>query len=292
MNEAPRPKSYWRLRSNSFSSVVSTMLVLYALGVLSLLLINVQRLSEFAKENLTLSLVMVDQVKRVDAEYLRQTLEAAPYTKSTHYISQEQAAQELQESLGQDFLTLLGYNPLHASIELRLRSPWANNDSIAKIADKLSEAPQVTDVRYEANLVELVNANIRKLGGLVLAFGVLMSFIAVVLINSTMRLSIYARRFTIRTMQLVGATRRFIRRPFIAQALWHGLLSAGLAILLLLYTVWLLQRDFYDLINLHQYPQLGVMALFVLLAGVAINMITTYFAVNKYLNIATDALYY
>lgn len=287
-----RNRTVWRLRSSFISSIISTTLVLYALGILALLLVNVRRLSEYVRENLGVSVILREDVKPVDAEFLRKTIDATPYVKSTEFISKERAAQELTESLGQDFLELLKYNPLSPSIELRLRAPWANTDSIRRIASKLQEAPQVADIHYEASLVDLVNQNVQRIGAIILAFSLLMTFIALVLINNTIRISVYARRFTIKTMQLVGATSRFVRRPFLLRAVRHGIYSSMLAIALLLWSVWMVQNEFYELVNLQQYTTLGVVAGFIILVGITINLLTTYFAVNKYLYLAADDLHY
>ena len=292
MSKRGGSRSSWRLRSSFISSIISTTLVLYALGVLALLLINVQRLSEYVRENLSISIILREDTRVADAEYLRKTLDASIYTKETQYISKEQAARELTESLGQDFLDLLNYNPLLPSIELYLRAPWANSDSIRGIAVELQKAPQVADIHYEASLIDLVNANVQRIGLLIVCFSILMAFIALVLINNMIRISVYARRFTIKTMQLVGATARFVRRPFLLRAVRHGVYSSLLAIGLLLWSVWLVQDEFYELVNLGQYAILGVVCAFILTVGITINVITTYFAVNKYLHLTTDRLYY
>ncbi len=282
----------WRLRSSFISSIISTTLVLYALGMLLLLLVNVQRVSQFVKETLSFSVILVEDVRPVDAEFLRKTLDARSYVKETKYISKEKAAAELSEALGTDFLDLLQYNPLKPSIELRLKAAWANNDSIRKIGRSLLDAPQVADIHYEPSMVSLVNANVQRISLLILGFSLLMSFIALVLINNTIRISIYAHRFIIRTMQLVGATSAFIQRPFLLRAARHGLYSSLLAIGLILETVWVLQQEFYSLVNVHQYAILGLVGVFTVIIGVFINVVTTYFAVNKYLHLSTDSLYY
>lgn len=285
-------RHHWRLRSTSLSSIVSTSLVLFALGVLALLLINVERISNHVRENLSMSLVLRESVKPVDADFLRRNLESYDFIQSTAYISKEKAVEEFTEAVGQDFLSVLAYNPLSASIELRFNAAWTHTDSIAKIAHQLQQFPQVSKVHYEASLVEMVNANAQKIGLLILVFSLVMSFIALVLINNTMRLSIYSNRFTIKTMQLVGATRSFARRPFMRKAAIHGVWSALIAISLVLALVWLVQDDFYDLVNLEQRGMLTVIAVFVLLSGIAINCITTFFAVNKFLDSRIDDLYY
>lgn len=287
-----KPRANWRLRSSFISSVISTTFVLYALGLLGLLLINVERLSTYVKENLSFSVVLQEDVRNADAEFLRKTLDAAPYVKESEFISKERAAEELTQTLGEDFLTLLKYNPLSPSIEIKLHAGWTNNDSLQAIATALMDAPQVANVHYEPDLVDLVNTNVNKVGIIILAFSLIMSFIALVLINNTIRISIYARRFIIKTMQLVGATAAFIQRPFLFRAVRHGFYSAILAVAFLLLSVWLVQEDFHALVNLQQYGILALIALFVLLLGIAINIATTYFAVSKYLRLAEDDLYY
>ncbi len=292
MPSGENQRAVWRLRSSFISSVISTTFVLYALGLLGLILINVERLSTYVKENLSVSVVLREDVRNADAEFLRKTLDASPYVKESEFISKERAAEELTEALGEDFLALLKYNPLSPSIELKLYADYTNNDSLQAIAASLLAAPQVANVHYEPNLVDLVNTNVHKVGGMILAFSLVMSFIALVLINNTIRITIYARRFVIKTMQLVGATHAFIQRPFLLRAVRHGFYSALLAFLLLLLSIALVQDDFRALVNLRQYRVLLLVGIFVLLVGVAINLMTTYFAVNKYLRTAESDLYY
>ncbi len=292
MRSSSSGKANWRLRSSFISSIISTTFVLYALGLLGLLLINVERLSMYVKENLSFSVVLQEDVRNADAEFLRKTLDASPYVKSSEFISKERAAVELSEKIGENFLELLKYNPLSPSIELKLHAAWTNNDSLESITRSLLNAPQVSEVNYEPSLVDLVNTNVNKMSLLILVFSLVMSFIALVLINNTVRISIYARRFIIKTMQLVGATSYFIQRPFLYRAVRHGFYSALLAVGLLLFTIWLVQDDFEALVNLRQYGILFLVSIFVLLVGVAINTVTTYFAVGKYLRRAADDLYY
>ncbi len=292
MPSSENRRAKWRLRSSFISSVISTTFVLYALGLLGLILINVERLSTYVKENLSFSVVLREDVRNADAEFLRKTLDASSYVKESEFISKERAAEELTEALGEDFLTLLKYNPLSPSIELKLYADYTNNDSLQAIAESLLSAPQVTDVHYEPNLVDLVNTNVHKVGGMILAFCLVMSFIALVLINNTIRITIYARRFIIKTMQLVGATHAFIQRPFLWRAVRHGFYAALLAFLFLLLSIALVQEDFHALVNLQQYGVLALVGIFILLVGVAINLMTTYFAVGKYLRTAEGDLYY
>src|SRR6056297_1571436 len=218
-----------RLRSSYLTSI-SITLVLFMLGVLGLLILNAQRLSEYVKENIGFSIILKENVKEVDVILLQKTLDAAEYVKSTKYITKEQAAKELQEELGENFIDFLGYNPLLASIEVHLYADYANPDSIKIIEQDFQQYELIKEVFYQKSLVSLVNENIRKISFIILVFSGLLFLIAIALINNTIRLSVYSKRFIINTMQLVGATRGFIRRPFLFRSVWQGIVAALLAI--------------------------------------------------------------
>jgi len=282
----------WRLRSSSLSSIISNSLVLFLLGILLLLLFNAKRLSDFVKENIGFSVILHDDVREVEAGFLRKTLDASPYVRSTEYISKEEAATELKEQLGEDFIGFLGYNPLSSSIEVRLRAEYANPDSIKKIEDELMAFRPVKEVFYQKSLVNLVNDNVRKISAIILLFGALLFFIAFVLINNTIRISVYSKRFIINTMKLVGATWGFIRKPFLAKGITHGFYASLLAILLLVSVVYLAEQEFYEVINFGQVELLAAIFGLVIVAGIIVNLLSTYFAVNKYLRLKADYLYY
>ncbi len=282
----------WKVRSSYLSSIVSNSLVLFMLGVLMLLLFNAKRLSDFVKESIGFSVVLHEDMREVDANFLRKTLDASSYVRYTEFISKEQAAMELKEELGEDFINFLGYNPLSSSIEVRLNAEYANPDSITKIEDELMAMRSVKEVFYQKSLVNLVNENVRKISVIILLFGLLLFFIAVVLLNNTIRLSVYSKRFIINTMKQVGATWSFIRRPFLARGLVHGLYASLLAIGLLTGMVYLIQREFYAMINFEQTLILAIMFGLVLVAGLTISFFSTFFAVSKYLRLKADDLYY
>ena len=282
----------WRLRSSSLSSIISNSLVLFLLGILLLLLFNAKRLSDFVKENIGFSVILHDDVREVEAGFLRKTLDASPYVRSTEYISKEEAATELKEQLGEDFIGFLGYNPLSSSIEVRLRAEYANPDSIKKIEDELMAFRPVKEVFYQKSLVDLVNDTVRKISAIILLFGALLFFIAFVLINNTIRISGYSKRFIINTMKLVGATWGFIRKPFLAKGITHGFYASLLAILLLVSVVYLAEQEFYEVINFGQVELLAAIFGLVIVAGIIVNLLSTYFAVNKYLRLKADDLYY
>ncbi|PLX11221.1 MAG: cell division protein FtsX, partial [Marinilabiliales bacterium] len=202
-----------RLRSSYITSIISISLVLFLLGLLGLLVLNAKRLSDYVKENIGFSVILKENVKEVDVILLQKSLDASEYVKSTNYITKEEAAEELQQELGEDFINFLGFNPLLASIEVHLYAEYANQDSINFIEKDLQQYEQIKEVFYQKSLVSLVNENIRKISLIILIFSGLLLLVAITLINSTIRLSVYSKRFIINTMQLVGANRGFIRRP-------------------------------------------------------------------------------
>lgn len=282
----------WKIRSSYLSSIVSNSLVLFMLGILMLLLFNAKRLSDYVKESIGFSVVLHDDMREVDANFLRKTLDASPYVRLTEFISKEEAAKELQEELGEDFLGFLGYNPLSSSIEVRLNAQYANPDSIQKIEDELLAMRPVKEVLYQKSLVNLVNENVRKISAIILLFGLLLFFIAVVLMNNTIRLLVYSKRFIINTMKLVGATWGFIRRPFLVKGLAHGIYASLLAIALLSGVIYVVQKEFYEVINFGQTQLLALLFGSVLMAGLVISLLSTFFAVSKYLKLKVDDLYY
>jgi len=274
------------------TSIVSISLVLFLLGLMGLLMLNAKKLSVYVKENIGFSIILKDNVKEVDIIRLQKNLDAARYVKTTEYITKEKAARELQEDLGEDFIEFLGYNPLLASIDVRLYADYANPDSIAVIEKDLQEYDQVKEVFYQKSLVHLVNENVRKISLIILLFSALLFLIAMALINNTIRLSVYSKRFIINTMQLVGATRGFIRRPFLFKSALHGIYGAFIAIALLIGILYFAQKELKEIISLQDVEIIGILFFFVLLVGIIINWISTFFAVNKFLRLKADDLYY
>ncbi len=281
-----------RLRSSYVTSIISITLVLFMLGVLGLLILNAKRLSDYVKENIGFSIILKENVKEVDVILLQKSLDAAAYVKSTQYITKEQAAKELQEDLGENFIEFLGYNPLLASIEVHLYADYANPDSIRVIENDFQQFEQIKEVFYQKSLVSLVNENIRKISLIILVFSSLLFLIAIALINNTIRLSVYSKRFIINTMQLVGATRGFIRRPFLYRSAWQGVVAALLAVGLLVGVLYLAQKEFKEIVSFQDVEIIGSLFLGVLVIGIIINWISTFFAVTKYLRMNVDKLYY
>ena len=253
---------------------------------------NAKKLSDYVKENIGFSIFLQDDVREVDANFLRKTLDASSFVRYTEYISKERAAKDLKAELGEDFVNFLGYNPLSASIDVRMKADYANQDSINKIENFLLHFKQVKEVRYQKSLVNLVNENVSKISLVILLFSSLLLFIAIVLINNTIRLTVYSRRFLINTMKLVGATWGFIRKPFLLKSILHGLYASFICILLLSGLIYLVKKEFGDLIDIVDPQFIIIIFSAVIVIGVLINLISTYFAVNKFLRLKADELYY
>jgi cell division transport system permease protein len=280
-----------RLRSSFLTSVISITLVLFLLGILGLLVLNAKRISDYVKENIGFSIILKEDVKEVEIIRLQKNLDASKYVKSTEYITKKEAANELKQELGEDFVKFLGYNPLLASIDVHLQADYANPDSIQLIKKDLQEYEQIKEVFYQKSLVQLVNQNIRKIGLIILVFSAFLFLIAIALINNTIRLSIYSKRFIINTMKLVGATKGFIRRPFIYRGMLQGVIAAFISMGMLTGTIYLMQKEFNEIITLQDIEILAILYAAVLVIGVFISWISTFFAVNRYLKINIDKLY-
>ncbi len=277
--------------SSYITLIISIALVLFLLGLLGLLVLNANKISKSVKENIEISVVIKNNVKEVEIRRLQKTLDASKYVKSTKFVDDKTAARNFEKELGQEFTKFLGYNPLQSTIEVKLYADYANTDSIAKIEKRLMKMPQVYEVDYQKSLVHLVNDNVRKIGFIILIFSILLFTISFTLINNTIRLSIYSQRFIINTMQLVGATRSFIRRPFVRKSLLYGFLGALLANLLLSAVIYWTQKQFGTIVALSNYEMIGLLFLLVILIGLFVTWISTLFAVNKYLRLESDKLY-
>lgn len=280
-----------RIRSSYITSIISISLVLLLLGLVGLLLINGNKIKRQVMESIGFNVILKENVKEADIYQLQKILDARDYILSTEYITKEEAALETEQMLGEDFISFLGYNPLPPSIRVRLHQPWANPDSVMMIEQDLVQYNSIEEVYYKKSLLYAVYENIRQITLIILGFSVLLTLISVTLINNTVRLSVYSKRFIINTMQLIGATRRIIRRPFLLRGAAIGFTGSLIALSLLFGLVYLLQDEFEGVISFKDYDLLAILALGVILVGVVINWISTFFAVNKYLNIKTDKLY-
>jgi cell division transport system permease protein len=281
-----------KIQSSTITTVVSLSLVLFMLGLLALLLLYTGRISNYVKENIGFQVILNDSVKEVDIAKLKKTLDASEYVKSTEEISKEKAAEILRADLGEDFISFLGYNPLHASIDVRLKADFATNEFMAGIEKDMLSRKEVKEVFYQKSMVSAVNENMRKISGVILLFTALLMLIAIALLNNTIRLIIYSKRFLIRTMQLVGATQGFIRKPFILNGIKHGLYGAIIAILLLMGALKFLQDQMSDLISFEDVQVIASLFVMVVLLGIFISWISTSMAVRKYLKMRSDEMYY
>ncbi len=281
-----------KLRSSYLTLVVSVSLVLFLLGVLGLVLINAKELSDYLRESLSFSIMLDDEAKEPDIRMLQKDLDAKPYVKSTEYVSKDAAAAKMKKDLGEDFISFLGDNPLPPSIDVYLYAGFTSPDSVAKIEKYVREYPFVKEVLVQESLLFLINDNVRKISLFLLVISTFLFLIALTIINNTIRLSIYSRRFLIRTMQLVGATRGFIRKPFLVQSAVHGLLAALVAMSLLMGLLYLIEKQFFLMFSFESTYLLLLLGISIVITGILINIISTFFSVNRYLSISEDKLYF
>jgi cell division transport system permease protein len=280
-----------RLTASYFTSVVSITLVLFLLGLAGILILNAKKLSDYVRENIGISVYLNDDVREVDIFSLQKTLDAKKYVKETRYITREKAAEDFQRELGEDFVEFLGYNPLPSSIDVKLHASYANPDSFAVLEKEFRTYPQVADVAYQKDLIYAVNLNIKKISLAILVFSILLFLIAITLINNTIRLTVYSKRFIIRTMQLVGAHNYLIRRPFLIKGITQGIVAAVCAMVLLSVTIITAEKQLEGLFSFQDLRILGILFAFMLLTGLLIAWFSTLLSVNKYLNMKTDNLY-
>ena len=282
-----------RINSAYFTSIISITLVLFTLGFLGLIVIQAKNLSNYIKENIGFEIIMKPDVKEADILHLKKMLDTREYVKSAEYITTEEATRRLSTILGEDFIDFLGNenNPLLPSIDLRFNAPWANSDSLAVIETEVLQNKAVKEVYYQKSLVHLINKNLRKISFVLLGFSLMLLFIAMALVNNTIRLSVYSRRFNIRTMQLVGATEGFIRQPFVVKGITQGIISALIALALLSGIIVALQKQIPELALLVNLETLGWLYLFVLVLGMLMAGFSTLFSVRKYLRMNPDRLF-
>ena len=281
-----------RLRNAYASSIISISLVLLLIGVAALLIVNARSVSDYFKENLQLSVLLKQDVTEQEAQKYQKSVDAMPFIKSSHLVTREEGTKELEEMLGKDFLSVFETSPVPLSLEIGLHADYVSPDSVAIVRRALGASPLVEEVDYQQTLVETLNDNLAKISLVLGIFILLMLFISFVLINNTVRLNVFARRFTVYTMQLVGATRAFIRRPFMNGALVQGLLSSVLALGVMAGVMALSQRSFPQLFTVFDTRSLLIVAGTVVVSGVLICVVSTYFVVNKLVSLDKDHLYY
>lgn len=280
------------LFNSRLTSIISISLVLFLIGTTTLMVLLTNELSVYVRENLTLSIVLKDNIKTADIQKLQKNLDACPYTNTTVYIDKETAAKELAEELGQDPSEFLGYNPLLGSLEMTLKSDYANNDSIAIIEQSLQRMPEVKEVIYQKDLIDTINKNVRRISAVLLGLSALLILISYALISNTVRLSVYAKRFLIHTMKLVGATGSFIRKPFLVQGMVTGLISAILAMGMLSSILFVLRNEISQLLSIESMNALLASFVVMIISGIVITTIATYLSVTRYLRLRVDDMYY
>ncbi|MGA9238463.1 cell division protein FtsX [Robiginitalea sp.] len=281
-----------KLISSYFSVILSIALVLFLLGVLGLLVLNTKKLADHFKEEITVSVFLKDSAKEVEIGQLQKSLVLSEYTKSAVFVSKDEAAEEHSAEIGEDFLEFLGYNPLKNSIDINLNADFVNTAQVDSIAQSIASQSFVEEVSFDRPTLDLLTRNVKRLGLGILIASALFTLIAVLLINSSIRLSIYSKRFIIKTMQMVGATKSFIRKPFIWTNIKLGMIGAILALLGLAGMLFYLNQNFPQLGLLQDMVQLGLVFAGVFAAGVLISLASTYFATQRFLNLRTDDLYY
>ena len=273
------------------SIVISMSLVLFVLGVLGFLLINANRLSNHVKQNIGFSVMIKEGVKDVDIMQLQKLIDSKAYSLESDWVTKEDAAKGLQEQLGEDFIAFLGYNPLLESIDIKLKASYANPDSLLILQQQLTKNDLIHEVFYQKDLVEKINENIRKMSIFLLSFCILLFIISFTLINNTIRLTVYSKRFLIRTMKLVGATNKFIKGPFLSDSIYNGIYSSLVAICMLLTVFQLLQSDMPDFLNIQDFKSMGIIFACIFVAGILFTWLSTFFALRKYLRIKESEIY-
>ncbi len=266
--------------------------MLFLLGVLGFLILSSQRLANYFKEQVSITVFLKDDAKDADIEQLQKTLSIANYVKSLKFISKEEAAETFSEEIGEDFVTFIGDNPLQNSIDLSLKAEFAEPEKMKELEKELSQNSFVSEVVYDKSLIALIHENVNRIGIILLIFSGLFTFIAVLLINSSIRLSIYSKRFIIKTMQLVGATRSFIRRPFIWTNIRLGIVSAIFATGLLYGCLSYISSISPEFQLFSNTSDMIVVFTAIFIIGVLITWISTYFAAQRFLNLNTNDLYY
>jgi cell division transport system permease protein len=291
MEEFEASASAGKTKSIYISTVFGIALVLLMVGLLGLILVHANNLQRYVKENIVLNVYVDDAAHESDVVQLQRDLQANPMVKDAQYINKELAARNLQKDLGEDFVKFLGYNPLSGSLDVYLKADYANNADIDKFKTELMKNPLVKEVKYQQSLVDMMNQNLTSITLIILAFTAIFVVVSVALINNTIRLAIYSQRFLIKSMQLVGATKGFIRKPFILYGIWHGLLGGLIAIVILIATLYAAYNEVPDLIVLQNYFEFGVVFLVVIGMGLFISGFSTFLAVNKFLRLKIYELY-
>ncbi|HSH19304.1 MAG TPA: permease-like cell division protein FtsX [Draconibacterium sp.] len=292
MKETKPKKLNKRIFKSWITSLISISLVLTMLGLLGIILVNGRQLSDYVREKIGFTLILSDNIKPAEVKQLQEKLDKSNYVKSTRYIDKETASKELTAQLGEDFTGFLGYNPLFESIEVKLFANYTSADSVRFLEKRFLAYPQVKEVYYQRDLVEVINENIKKITFFVLIISALLTFIFIALINNTIRISVYSQRFTINTMQMVGASNSFIRKPFLKQSLLMGFYGSIIANIIISLGIYLYRNELRELMSSDMIYLTGIVFAGVFILGLLFSHLSTYFAVNKFLRMKFDEMFY
>ncbi|AGY54413.1 Cell division protein ftsX-like protein [Bacteroidales bacterium CF] len=281
-----------RLLHSYLSSIISISLVLLIVGVLGVLAVNASAVSSYFKENIRVSVIFEKGTPDSEAQTFMKIVEKESYVKRAEFVSKERGAEEMKNMLGDDFMEVFDVNPIPLSVDLYLKAKYLESDSLKTIAAKLSDMPDVREVAYQESLVKVINQNLEKIGVVLSVVLALLLFISFVLINNTVRLNVYSKRFTIQTMKLVGAKRSFIRKPFIRQGIYQGLIAGVISAIMLVVALFVVKSDINQLFVIFDMKLIALVLLGVILAGITICLISTWIVVNKLLSVSADEIYY
>ena len=281
-----------RLVGSWISTVISISLVLLLVGIAALLLVNARSVSDYFKENMQVSVLMTPDVEEEAAAKFQAELDARPFVKETSLVTREQGTREMAEMLGPDFLSVFESSPIPVSIDVTLKADYVSTDSLAMVKDLVSASPLVDEVVYQQSLVEKLNANLKRISLVLGVFILLLLFISFVLINNTVRLDVYSKRFTIHTMRLVGATKAFIRRPFLWKSVIQGFVAALLATLMMALIIYFLKKEFVQVTEVFPPESLAMVTAVMLVAGIVICLVSTFFVVGRLVSLSRNELYY
>lgn len=281
-----------KLISSYFSVVISIALVLFLLGLLGLLVLNANKVSNHFKEQVVMTIYLKEDAKEVERRQLETSLKMAEYVKSLKYVPKEEAAELMKAETGEDFMDFVGYNPLQNSIDVTIKADFVTQTYLDSISEATTIKSFVDEVRYDSDLVTLMNENVKRISKWILAISAIFTLIAVLLINSSIRLAVYSKRFIIKTMQMVGATKRFIRKPFVWQSVKLGIIGSIVAMIGMGFALFYLDKTFPELEFIDQPELLIILFVGILVLGILITWISTFIATQRFLNLKTDDLYY
>lgn len=281
-----------RLVHSYLSSIISIALVLLLVGVFGVIAANAGAVQNYFRENVKISAILKENVPELQAKKFQRQLDLHPAVKNTHFISKEQGTEEMRRLLGDDFLSAFESNPIPVSIELNLKGEYFHSDSIGAITGMLLKSDAVEEVVYQESLLEILNDNLEKIGMAFMVFIILLMFISFVLINNTVRLNVYSKRFSIYTMRLVGAKKSFIRAPFLVKSIFQGILSGLLAALALVGILYLLRNEFRQIFTIFEMELIAAVLVGIVVLGALICLVCTFFVVNRMVSLTNDELYY